>query len=127
MKLAELVDKVDSLTGEVLGCPDTINDNYVSNEDWQESEVPDSCKAVWVTQGPMARTGCTFWFEAEIKDGKLEGLTRWYSDDATEPRQVETIFKLEHKDRDILVGSIEDFVYQTGRYPDANDDFDEVR
>ena len=63
MKLAELVDKVDSLTGEVLGCPDTINDKYVSDKDWQESEVPNSCKAVWVTQGPMDRTGCTFWLD----------------------------------------------------------------
>ena len=93
MKLAELVDKVDSLTKEVLGCPTTVDNNYVSDKDWQESEVLNTCKAVWITQGPMDRTGCTFWFEAEIKDGKLEGLTRWYSDDATDPRQVETIIE----------------------------------
>ena len=35
--------------------------------------------------------------------------------------------KSKHKDRDIVVGSIEDFVYQTGRYPDIDDDFDELR
>ena len=87
MKLAELVEKASNLIGEKLDCPEI----YVDNVEWKENEVPDSFKAVWVTQGPARQTGSTFWYEAKIKDDKLESLTRWYSDDSTDPRQVETI------------------------------------
>ena len=93
MKLIELVERVSNLIGEKLDCPEILDVDYISHITWQESEVPDSCKAIWVIKGPKNIIGYSIWYEAEIKDGKLESLTRWYSDDATEPYQIETIIE----------------------------------